>query len=1070
MNRQALRVALLLFGSGFCALVYQTAWLREFRLIFGASTAASAAVLAIFMGGLGAGSWLLGKRADRAKRPLELYGNLELFIALTAMVTPFALQGVRALYIWTGGSEALGATGATAVRLILSALVLAAPTLAMGGTLPAAIRAIESPEDTTRRSVAIVYAANTLGAVLGTALTTFVVFEIFGVRNTLWMAALLNVIVALIARVSARTMPVPSAAAPAVEVAGPVEPPPGHVPMRFVLLAAATTGFVFFLLELAWYRMLSPILGGSTFTFGLILALALAAIGAGGALYGARRRTEATLQHFALVSAIEAVMILVPLALGDRLAVLAAILRNLTLFGFSGLVLGWTVIASIVVVPAALVSGYQFPLMIALLGRGSEKVGAHVGWAYAANTFGSIAGSLTGGFWLIPLLGAPLAWKLSAVALAVLAVASMVLAVRGGWNLRSAAGPVAALSALVLLSFAEGPTAVWRHSPIGAGRSPVSRMSPSQFEGWKRSVHRSIAWEEEGLESGIALNHTNGYAFIVNGKSDGHTLADAATQIMGGVIGALHHPSPKKALVIGLGTGSSAGWLAAIPGMERVDAVEIEPAILRVAEASGPVNAGVIHNPKVRVVLGDAREWLLVTRDRYDVVFSEPSNPYRAGIASLYTQEFYRAAADRLTDDGVFVQWLQAYEISPVAFRSALATLRSVFADVQIWRGQSSDALLVARSRRAPLPVDRLRERVSTPGYREALGYGWRVDDVEGVLAYFVADDGVARSILEQDPELISTDDLNVLEFSFARSVGVAGGVNLTSVAESARTVAADAPPVEGTFDQVRYTTRKALHGARHDTASPSAKFPDRDIRRGAFLLAMVRGDLERARLVDPADLEVPLDPEELVYHAERAAMVGDPRLAEWTQKLQAAGNEAVVYFVNAQRHARAQDAPAAAAELKAGFVRARTEAFIPRPLLLRALNVALWVGRKDPAGGRELLEVLGHPFAVESLREQRLVARVELADTLGFTPQCVDIFAPLEPWTPWDRWFLKVRGKCYLAAQSPLVERAVKDLMQFESWQPLPVLTGHTDGEPAPVMPDATADDSRSAEQPGRP
>jgi hypothetical protein len=192
MNRNAVRIACLLFGSGLCALIYQTVWLREFRMIFGASTAASAAVLAIFMGGLGVGSWLLGKRADRVESPLGFYGNLELFIAVTAALTPLLLTLARLAYIAIGGTQVLGTVGGTIVRLILSALVLGLPTVAMGGTLPAAGRAAETDRDEGRRSLALLYGANTLGAVTGAALSTFFFLETFGNRQTLWLACLVN--------------------------------------------------------------------------------------------------------------------------------------------------------------------------------------------------------------------------------------------------------------------------------------------------------------------------------------------------------------------------------------------------------------------------------------------------------------------------------------------------------------------------------------------------------------------------------------------------------------------------------------------------------------------------------------------------------------------------------------------------------------------------------------------------------------------------------------------------------------------------------------------------------------
>ena len=271
----------LLFGSGCCALVYQIAWLREFRLIFGASTAASAAVLAIFIGGLGLGSLLLGARADSHPRPILLYARLELVVAVSAALSPLLLGLVRELYVLVGGTPAVGLVAGTVGRLALSGLVLAVPTIAMGGTLPAAARGVTHHGDLRRHNVGALYALNALGAVAGCVVATFFMLELFGTRQTLWLAAAVNLLIAMVARQVDRDLPPPTEVTAAAVVTDDVKAAPGV----FVLLSAAVVGFVFFLMELVWARMLTPLLGGTVFTFSLILAVALAGIGIGGLLY-----------------------------------------------------------------------------------------------------------------------------------------------------------------------------------------------------------------------------------------------------------------------------------------------------------------------------------------------------------------------------------------------------------------------------------------------------------------------------------------------------------------------------------------------------------------------------------------------------------------------------------------------------------------------------------------------------------------------------------------------------------------------------------------------------------------
>src|SRR5215831_2085529 len=294
-GRTSRKVAALLFGSGFCALIYQVCWLREFRLIFGASTAASAAVLAIFIGGLGLGGIWLGPRADRQSRPLLFYANLETIIALFAAASPILLLLVRSLYLAVGGTAALGLALGTTLRLILATAVLAAPTLLMGGTLPAAARAAVSEDDLARKTVAFLYGANTMGAVVGCMTANFSLLELFGTRATLWSAACINILIAVFARDLSRRLPSMDPIAADVETSVTA----AEAPRGLVIFASGVVGFAFFLMEIVWYRMLSPLLGGTIFCFGLILSVALLGIGTGSFLYAVSEVRRPTLRFFA---------------------------------------------------------------------------------------------------------------------------------------------------------------------------------------------------------------------------------------------------------------------------------------------------------------------------------------------------------------------------------------------------------------------------------------------------------------------------------------------------------------------------------------------------------------------------------------------------------------------------------------------------------------------------------------------------------------------------------------------------------------------------------------------------
>lgn len=1025
MRSPVTRIAPLLFGSGFCALIYQVAWLRELRLVFGASTAASAAVLAIFMGGLGVGGLLLGRRADARPDPLAFYGNLELGVAVTTAITPPLVSLVRWIYVALGGTVTLGMGLGTAARLVLAALILLPPTLLMGGTLPAAARAVQSDADDGRRDLAVLYGANTLGAVAGATASTFILLEIFGASLMLWMACAINALIALTARALSRSLPPPPASA-AVEAphAAPA------APRRFVLAAAAIVGFAFLLMELVWYRALAPILGGSSYTFGLILALALLGVGLGGALYAAwHDRRPATLTALAVTCALEALFLAVPYALGDRLAIVALAVRQFSALGFGGLVFGWSLVAAIVVLPAAIVSGYQFPLLIALLGRGSRGVAADVGLAYAWNTAGAIGGSLAGGFGVMPLLGAMGSWRAVVISLAGLGVAAAALAAPRGLRRLLAPGAIAAVSLGLLM--AAGPTAVWRHSGIGAGRAQIQlgRVSSILLEDWRRAMRRTVAWEAEGVESSVALSAGEGISFIVNGKVDGHSTVDAGTQVMSGLLGALAHPEPRSALVVGLGTGSTAGWLGAVPSMERVDAVELEPAVKRVARECALANRAVLDNPKVHVITGDAREVLLTTRARYDIIFSEPSNPYRAGIASLFTREFYAAAAARLTPSGIFLQWLQAYEVDAQTVRTAIATLAAELPEVSIWVTEAGDLVLFAT--RAPLPLDvpRMRARLAEEPYRTAAEKVWRVTALEGVLAHHAAAPGLAREIARVEGGAINTDERNLLEWGFARGMGREGGFTDTDISAIARARNEERPAtVGGPVDWVAVDEQRRAFDAQWNR-SPRAGAEGADaIRRAEAYAAFVNRD---PRAVVAAWANQPRPPEgpfELSMIGEALAETGAESAAAVLDRLRVhEATEADALLARLRLHQGRL--PEAVTALESALLAYRKDPWPRHEVMRKAVSETALAVAVDAPSARRVHAALREPFALHGVDDDRLESLLKLSPRVDLRGTCMEAVSNLEPHFPFRADLLALRKQCYEAVGSPRLAHAVAEL-----------------------------------------
>ena len=1012
-------MAALLFCSGACALIYQTVWMRQFRLIFGASTAATAAVLGIFMGGLGLGSAILGRRADRQANPLRFYGGLELMIAAAAALSQPLLWLVAKIYFATGGSVTLGLFIASIVRLILATIVMGAATVFMGGTLPAAARAVEAVDDEGRRRLSLLYGMNTLGAVAGTLASTFYMLEHWGNRWTLFAAVGLNVAIGILARV------IPSEARdPLRKVAG--DPSPSS--RLRMTLAAAIVGFAFLLMELVWYRMLAPLLGGSTFTFGLILAIALLGIGLGGATYAFwSGNRQATAGGFALTCALEALAIAIPFALGDRLAVQELYLRSLGALGFGGFVLAWTIVTFIVVFPPAFIAGIQFPLLISLLGRGEENVGTDVGAAYAWNTGGAIAGSLAGGFGLLPLLTAPGAWRLVVVLLAALSLIA-------SWR----AIPIAAIAIACL--FALGPTAVWRHSGIGAGRAETPDSANTRTD-WMYHNRRGVVWDEDGRESSVALVDTGDYAFIVNGKADGSARGDAGTQVMAGLVPAILHPRPHRSLVIGLGTGSTAGWLGAVPEMQRVDVVELEPAVLRVADACSAVNHDVLHNPKAHIRIGDAREVLLATRDRYDIIFSEPSNPYRAGVASLFTEEFYRAATARLQPGGIFAQWVQTYDVDAQTVRTIYATIASVFPHVETWTTDSGDLLLVASSDPITYDFNRLRARVGSEPFRSAMSHVWRKESLEGFIAHFLGRDTLARAVARSEHK-VNTDDRTLIEFGFARDLGADSRFSMDDLTALARARGEDHPIGSGGIDWHAVAANRATIDWVNAVVA-DAPAEDQSRRR----VATNADNLPQAAAEWRARPFTPVNSGELALLAEALADSGSEAaepFAEQLRRYEPTDADAILAKLR-YRQSRLNESAALLARV---FVECRRDPWPTVDLIGRSLDLASNLAHMRSYSA-QLLNAVEQPFAAGQWEDTRKYYRFTMAHDLdGCGAQTLRALRDLEPWPVWNEWALKTRRDCYRTAMSPLAERAERDYDAFRKTEPLPFGAGVT---PAP-------------------
>jgi spermidine synthase len=572
--------------------------------------------------------------------------------------------------------------------------------------------------------------------------------------------------------------------------------------------------------------------------------------------------------------------------------------------------------------------------------------------------------------------------------------------------------------------------------PIGAGRVPVATLtSPNKWLSWTRARQRAIVWEGDGVESSVALaRDQDGFAFIVNGKPDGSAIADAGTQVMLGMIGPILNPAARRTLVIGLGTGSSAGWLAAIPSMERVDVVELEPLIVDVANACRAVNQDVLHNPKIHLTIGDAREWLLLTPERYDVIASEPSNPFRAGVASLFTRDYYQAADARLTPDGLFLQWVQAYEIDARTMRTVYATMASVFPHVETWQTSSGDIVLVGAKHPIVYSSAAIASRIQQEPFVTALRAAWHTTNLIGLFSHYVGGDALTRAIAASGRVELNEDDRNVVEFGFARTVGRTGATMIVEIRDVARQLGAGVPIVDGRplDPSVLRTALVSFYAASGYAGDmPNDGEPGERARQRALKAFYLQNNAETVKNEWQTQTTGPRDPAELAMLAVVEADAGSDAamsLIERVRTYEPAEADAIL----AMLLGRQGKLDAAATALESAFRRMATD---PWPLMMvkrRAVSLAEQLGRRSPALAQRMIAALSTPFAAGAMPDERLHAAAVLTRVAGLPQTCAGLMHALEPYSPWDPEMLTLRRDCYAATGDPLLSTAEQELQTY--------------------------------------
>ena len=713
MNRGSTRLlpllVVLFVGSGSAALIYEIVWFQMLSLIIGSSAISLGVLLATFMGGMCIGSVGLSYVVSARLHPLRVYAALELAIGLLGILVLLALPWVGGLYTAIGG-EGLGGLVA---RAVLCALLLLPPTILMGATLPAIARWVEA----TPKGVSwlgFFYGGNIAGAVFGSLLAGFVLLREHDSGFATYTAAAINLGVAAIGFGLARL----EAHQPSSDADDPAATsvPPGARP---VLFAIGLSGMTALGAEVVWTRLLSLTLGGTVYTFSLILAAFLMGLGLGS---GAGSFLARSIPNPRVALGLCQLLVMGGVAWAAYMLTTALpywpIDPSLAISPASNFQID-LVRCLVTVLPGAILWGLSFPLALAAVASEGQDTGHLVGRVYAANTVGAIVGALSVSLLLIGTIGTQ---QTQRVLIGVAGVSSLILL-----------GPLASVSVrrfnLNVQTLAPTAVIVAVAVVLGLSVAPVPGLLVAYGRyaaTWVESAG-DIIYVGEGTHASLAVSREdNGVLSYHNaGKIQASSFPqDMRLQRMLGHFTTLVPDDPSSVLVIGMGAGVTAGAVSIDPRVDRVTIVEIEPLVPEVvSEYFSDHNFGVATNPRVQIRIDDGRHYLLTTDETFDAITSDPLDPWVKGAANLYTLEFWELVRRHLNPGGVVTVFVQLYEAGTEAVKSEIATFLEVFPDGTIWantvNGRGYDLVLMGRLEPTPIDVGVLEERLRRPAYRE---------------------------------------------------------------------------------------------------------------------------------------------------------------------------------------------------------------------------------------------------------------------------------------------------------------------------------------------------------------
>ena len=763
-------ILVLFFCSGATALVHEIIWSKYLALLFGSTIQAQTVVLAVFMGGLALGNKIFSRHADRARHPLSIYGCSEIAIGLYAFLFDLLYLAADSIFASLGSALLDHPGPLLLLKGILSTVLLLGPTILMGGTLPILSAWLQkSTSDAGRRSARF-YSVNCLGAVCGAGLAGFWLVEWLGLRKTMDTSAAVNIIIGLTAIIIGKTQiaerPVKSQSAAAPKSKSD-QRQSSAAAFRQACLMVALTGAVAMGLQVLASRCLCLIFGASLQVFSIVLMAFILGISVGSAVIASPRwkhlRAETTAIFLLLGAAILIGLVLFNI---ENLATIyltaqSGLSRNVMGYHYFQ-ILAAGVSICVLGLPAATL-GSVLPLCFRAGAETSDQLGDRVGRLLTWNTLGAVAGSLLTGFVLMPTIG--LRGSFTALASA-LVFAAVVVAIGTRRPLVIAFGAVVGL--FIIVAAFHGDEG-WRYVfSAGVFRQFDPDYSMAHVLDRRKSVH--LDFYEDAADATVSverdLTGQQDLCLRIDGKIDASAKWDSSTQLLLAYLPLIMNPGSKDVFCFGLGSGITAGAALNFP-IEHLTVAENCGPVLRAAKLFEPWNNGVLTNPRARFYEEDARTVLKLSPVKYDVIISEPSNPWMNGVGSVFTREFYQLAARRLKPGGLMAQWFHTYEMDDHTVDVVLRTFESVFPEMEIWDVEQGDIVILGSDRPWQSSPEIYRRAFDLEKVRNGLA-SIGLETPEAILARRMASQRTAFAV--PGPGALQEDNFPILEYAAPRA------------------------------------------------------------------------------------------------------------------------------------------------------------------------------------------------------------------------------------------------------------------------------------------------------------